>query len=141
MNNKTIAKELTRIAKELVAESYDLYYIVDQKAGGDYQIFYVGIEAKIKNNHYGFLSEQVEDMHRFFNRKFNAMKDEFKKTDFAKEVKGPEIPINVFQITKDFTINGVTTLYIKVDYRETGLEYTWDATIDMLKKYGFKSRR
>jgi hypothetical protein len=136
-----ISKDLVKIAKSITAASYDLYYIVDQKAAADYEVFYVGIEADIKNNHYGYLSEQVKDMERFFNRKFNAMKEEFKKTDFAKDVRGPEIPINVFQITNKQTINGVTTLFIEVDYRETGLEYTWDATIDILKKYGFKSRR
>lgn len=140
MMNK-ISKDLLKIAKSIKADTYDLYYIVDQKAADDYQVFYVGIQADIKNNHYGYLSEQVKDMERFFNRKFNALKDEFKKSDFAKEVRGPEIPINVFQITKKQTIDGITTLYIKVDFRETGTEYTWDATIDILKKHGFKSKR
>lgn len=141
MNKKLVAKQLIKIARQIVSSSWQLYYIVDKNVPNDHLGFFVGIQSKIDDRTFSSISRKVSEMQNVLNTKFRAMKNEFKKSDFIKSVEGPEVSEYAFTIEKDYTIDGMTTLYLKVDYDENGTEYTLDSTINILKKYGFKNRR
>lgn len=125
MNKKVIAKELMKIAKELVSGTYGYYYQFSSKSS-NMLYFYAGIDHKLTTRVFGVIESHVERMASILDSKCKELTSDFNKLDFVKNVrivKPSKIDFAIEQ--KDFLIDGLASVVIIVD----------DEVIDNFKEY------